>query len=326
MTYGEYYTGGLMKNHIIIICLIFGIIILSNGCSDANELSLNLEANEQANMNRGGWVFVQNEWIYYCNLSDNWSLYKMKINGTDKMLLSEHISHFIHVDNDWIFFNAAPQEFFGEEGVLCKMKIDGTSFSVVTTDNAIFPKYIDEYIYYINSQNSQDSEIYRIKQDGSDRKQITNDDVVEFIISDNWIYYIDNNRKLFRIGLDGKEKIKLSDDSISEFLLTTDKVVYVNERENNYIFTIDLDGERKKKLSDVSCYGMVLYNNYIVYINMDDKNKLYKTNLDRKENVKICDDVISSINIIDDWIYYINAGDNKLYRIKIDGTRNEIMD
>ncbi len=315
-----------VNSRTMLIYFILAIAILCSGCSHKNQLIINQEENIQANIESGGWVFKQNDWIYYCNRSDGWSLYKVQEDGTDKMRLDENIGHFILVDSNWIYFNAAPQEFFGEEGVLCMINIDGTSFKVLTPDDAIMIKIVNDWIYYINNVDLDNSKIYRIKKDGTERKQISKENAKGFMISGDWIYYTDVNHGLSKIKLDGTEKMKLGGDVALEFLLVGGNIIYVSEKDENHVYSIDLNGAEKTLLSQESCEGINLYKDWLIFGNKADGGKLYKTQINSKANTKICDDSALSINVIDDWIYYISSMDSNLYRIKVDGTQKEIMD
>jgi serine/threonine protein kinase len=95
------------------------------------------------------------------------------------------------------------------------------------------------------------------------------------------------------------------------------------------IYKIDFDGN-KELLYEGNTTQLFLYDDFIYYTFYDSDKELgslYKMDKDDgSNNIKICDNVnfYANYTIIDDWIYYLNSEeDDKIYKIKTDGTENE---
>jgi hypothetical protein len=56
------------------------------------------------------------------------------------------------------------------------------------------------------------------------------------------------------------------------------------------------------------------------YYYIDNSLLLHKKELDGSSDVKLCDDIVTSICLDGEWIFYVSNADDKLYRIKTDGS------
>ena len=63
---------------------------------------------------------------------------------------------------------------------------------------------------------------------------------------------------------------------------------------------------------------------WIHYVNGLEDNKIYKIRIDGTQKQKVCDDHAGYLNVIDDWIYYVKGFD-KLYKIRTDGTGDQLI-
>ncbi len=66
--------------------------------------TINTYGNTQGNIMNSGLVAGQGNWLYYSNSSDNWNLYKIRADGSEKEKLNNEISSRINVAGDWIYY------------------------------------------------------------------------------------------------------------------------------------------------------------------------------------------------------------------------------
>lgn len=279
----------------------------------------NKYGNSSSNIHNGGYVAQQGEWIYYSNSSDNWSLYKVKVNGEDKTKLFDSGVYDINVSGEWVYITVNNGL---ESGTLWKVKVDGTESNILI-DNVV-GVYLEEDSIYYNS--TIDGGFYKIDIDGKNKIQLVNEyvDGFGFYYYDDWFYYFDIiNFSMNKINRNG-DKIVLINDIASADVIIDDWIYYVNGSDSNKIYKIKIDGTKKTKVIDDETHSINILGEWIYYDNNSDLGRLYKIKLDGTEKTKVCDDEVSSINIIDDWIYYRNDSDyRELYRIKVDGTERE---
>jgi len=63
-----------------------------------------IEADKRKLSSKTWPVNVVGDWVYYQNITDGLSLYKIRINGKDRTKLSNEISEHINVIDDWIYY------------------------------------------------------------------------------------------------------------------------------------------------------------------------------------------------------------------------------
>jgi hypothetical protein len=105
-------------------------------------LKPNTEGNTLGNITNSGVVSKQGIWIYYQNYMDK-KLYKKKINGKDKVKLSDDSIAYINVVGDWIYYSNWSDNYH-----ITKVKTDGSSKTTVGNDRTAYINVVDDWIYY----------------------------------------------------------------------------------------------------------------------------------------------------------------------------------
>ena len=65
-----------------------------------------------------------------------------------------------------------------------------------------------------------------------------------------------------------------------------------------------------------------MYLQTIYYINIDD-NRIYRIKTDGTNRMKINDTWTEGLNVSNEWAYYVNSENRSIYRIKVDGTNEQ---
>lgn len=90
------------------------------------------------------------------------------------------------------------------------------------------------------------------------------------------------------------------------------------------LYKIRTDGSNKTKLNNDCSSNIAVAGEWIYYVNYNEdyKRELCKirTNGGNKIILYKSDDPYSCINVVGDWIYFVNEDDNKIYKIKTDGS------
>ena len=66
---------------------------------------VNTIGNTPGNIVNGGYVAQQGDWIYYCNVSLGYTLYKIRTDGSERTKLSDDSSLYINVIGDWVLLS-----------------------------------------------------------------------------------------------------------------------------------------------------------------------------------------------------------------------------
>lgn len=141
---------------------------------------------------------AQGSFIYY---TDNSKLYRIKNDGTGRMLLSrDHVTD-MAISDGWIYYNTPT---FRGDWEFYKIKPDGSKKTKIATNIGSF-NICGEWIYYSLSHKSSNSKsLYRMKTDGTNNARIVDDIASDINILDGFIYYFDyQDKKLYRIKPDG---------------------------------------------------------------------------------------------------------------------------
>jgi len=298
---------------------------------------INTVGNTNGNLVNNGFVAGQGNWIYFDNYNDHEYLYKMKTDGTGLTRLNESSSGFINVIGDWIYYGCYASDKHG----IYKIRTDGTEETKLTDENAVrCLSVVGDWLYYVNDD---DACLYKMKTDGSERSQILNTPVVYMIVDGEWIYYnslqIDATNVysyIYKIRTDGTENALISTDGGYFWNIVGDWIYYENNGSLNNgdnLCKIKTDGTEQTQIS-ADDYGYSFINivgDWVYYTHEGPYvNSIYKSKLDGTNETVLCGPQKSAaaliyINIANDWIYFIDISDYKMYRIRTDGTGQEMI-
>lgn len=151
-----------------------------------NIMKYNLDGTNQKVFTSGAasYMTVTTDWIFYTNIDDNFSLYKIDKDGNNKTkIVDTKLAYTYNVVN----------------------QISGKTFFDL----------IDEYIYYINL--SDNSKLYKVKLDGTDNVKVLDKSVKIIWVKDNHIYFQETNGiKTMVIDSDGKNEKEVMSKYIND--------------------------------------------------------------------------------------------------------------
>jgi len=195
----------------------------------------------------------------------------------------------------------------------------------INDDKCSFVNTIGEWVYYLNE--SEQSRIYKIRTDGTGRQKLCDDKARHYEITDGCVYYIngDDNSKIYKILVDGTGRRKINDDRSWHMNISGGWVYYKNESDSNKLYKIRADGTGRQKIyDDIGYNGFKVAGDWILFINENDGNKIYRIRTDGTSRQKICDYNCSFLTIINDLVYFATKGENKHYKMRIDGTELQL--
>jgi len=167
---------------------------------------------------RGDSINVVGDWLYYRNLSDERKPYRIRTDGTNKEGPLFNGAGDMVVTKDWIYYL---------NGGIYKTQPDtGETVLLVDGQNASMSVY-DGWVYYCTGGNN--SEFCRISIDGGEPQKLLNGWMIHYDMSDGWIYYQINSNgdSVWRMRPDGSEQTEVyrSENSLCAFAVVTDRLV-----------------------------------------------------------------------------------------------------
>ncbi len=295
------------------------ITLLGSGCAGSSldqESSQGTEekiqlGNTISNLDGGGYIAHQGDWVYRCELVDS--------------------------------------EELGAQ--LVKNKLDGNEKTVLAEDMPIDVQVIEDWVYYIRQGVSKEDPdangIFRVKADGSKRERVGKDKALDLLVIGDWIYYKrltveDGVQKiaLVKCRPDASELTILMEGYFSQFQLSGNLIIFDTSTDNGkYINSMAFDGADKKQLGDDIIMQFLCEGDWIFYtvdetVYMDDEAVsnpllgLYKINFDGTGRTPITKlEGAVPVNISGEWIYCqnMNEGQQEVFRIKLDGTEKQTL-
>ena len=300
--------------------------------STENQYEPNVEypglGNTNGNIRNRGLAAIQNDWIYFQNDNDKNSLYKMRLDGSDRTKLNDEYSRNINIIGDWIFYInkiSASQ--------IVKIRTDGTDRQIVSPPDNWVNQFIisDGGIYYITPG---DLYVYRMSLDGNQHGVILLDTVNNFNIEGDVIYYTrwSDSNKIYSIHKNGSSNTQLNTDR-SSAMSVDDNWIYFSADLNFYKMRID--GTETTKLTNDNLISINISDDWIYYTagstqawagGYNPDKGLYKMRLDGSEKTMLCDGSVRYINVVGDLIIFETFTDDwTLYKVNTDGTNYGLL-
>jgi len=293
-----------------------------NGHSNTPEITV---GNTAANINNWGIVAMQDDRVYFSLFGDLWMglFLTSNLDGSDRRVLSRDTAYFINVVGDWLYYSN-----FSEGEAIFRIKNDGSEREALNTEASRNVTVIGDWIYYINSDD--DRTIYRMKTDGSERERLNNDTSSFINVVGDWIYYsnVDDNNSIFRISTDGSQRERVNSFN-STYLNVVDDWIYYRYWDGvgpGPIYRVRIDGSGKEKINDDNSMYINVVGDWIYYRD-NWQGVVCRIKTDGTERQELNDVASSAINVVGDWIYYTFHEDGRdLYRMRTDGTENQLID
>ncbi|KNY30098.1 leucine-rich repeat protein [Pseudobacteroides cellulosolvens] len=318
------------------------VTIALDAASDPVSPTVNTVGNTSGNLANVGLVAQQGDWIYYVSFNGkDYTLNKMKTDGSGKKTLLYGNIFYVSVVGDWIYYSCGYRT--DGSGSIGRVKTDGSGNQTLRSDTGYVRcrgfNVVGDWIYYISDERPGYDRIMKMKTDGSEQKEIFKtayDNIYTINVVGDWIYfsYYTGNypyyKYISKVKTDGSDKPQFVAENTSyAFNVVGDWVYYSSYSSTDEIFTlhkIKTDGTSHLNVTtdQLNCYeancGFNVVGDFIYYGNA---NGLYKIKTDGSGKLKLASGNFGYINIVGNWIYYLNYKNaDVLYKIKIDGTGN----
>jgi len=226
---------------------------------------------------------------------------------------------------EWIYYIAPSEN--ASKTCIYKIKVDGTGKGkLLETDRYLISlNYYDGYVYFISTsdeansaEDEKDNRIYRINTNGDLTPEIVNDnkfnnDCLEIYIIKGELYFIGEDMNIYKINLKSFETSLVCDNKtgyigINEKYILFNKVV--NEETYECVtYIMSLDGKDARPVIDGQrIYSVAISDDdYIYYTNTD--KKLFRVKIDSNKPEVVSDVTAYNMNLYGKYIYFYNYKD-----------------
>jgi ankyrin repeat protein len=291
--------------------------------------------NTSFNIANDGLACEYEGWIYYIDGSDNDSIHKMRIDGSDDVKINKESSDYLNVIGDWIIFRN-----WNDSQRIHRININGGESKRVHDKGTSMVKVIDEWIYYqgkICFETNEHNNLYRVKLDGTMEQRI-GEFKDSFDVYDDRIYYVgyeDEDFKIFCMRPDGSDKQIVYDDKACSLLGIYKGWLYFISAMSD-LHRLNLDNGELNKLTiynddnePVSVRKGSVTDSWFYFFDTFADEQLCRVYFDGSGQEVIISEEIESINIAGDWLFYKKqtqydfenssfTSDNNIYRFKLD--------
>ncbi len=261
--------------------------------------------NSFENLSQGGILVASGEWIYYVSQSNNFTIWKMRADGTDQTLVSSTSARHISMLDDYLYYRAI------ETGYLHRLNVETGDDTVLVARDIYEPKVVGTYIYY-EDQSDDSYDLYRCELDGSNEVKITDGVVFYCCVSDTRIYYLDtrDGRKGYSVALDGSDKQLWFDGRVGS-IDYVDGTTYFTDLDNGGLYKMKDGEETYEQISSMTMKAINIYDGWIYFSDADNGGALTKVNLsDTSEVVILSTASCELINVCGGWVQYHAPGED----------------
>lgn len=250
--------------------------------------------------------------VFYINTNDDYQVYRMNPDGSDKAVFEETMTFDLTIDGDWLY---------GSGLELYMVRVDGTEKAVL--DSAGVDELVagDGWLFSLEGEDDEMG-IYRRSLQGGDRQMLYAVQATNLIREGDFVYYrnVDDNYTLWRTQIDGSLHEKLADDQIDYTGLAVQDgwIYYTNESDGSCLYKVKTDGSSKSKLTDGYTSYVTVSGDWVYYSSGEDGGKLYRVRTDGSEPTKLNNVRSIYLSSDDESVYFAESdrGD-RLSQIKM---------
>lgn len=183
-------------------------------------------------------ILVKGDYVFFSNLAENGSLYRMKTDGTELVRLNARTSRSLTLEGDWIYYVA--KEAQGDE--LRTIRPDGSDDRLLAEEVCTNIIPYEGWIYYTSLADDQ-RVLMRMRLDGSGAMELLRDSLCGMTIyQDQLFYVIRETGRLYRAELDGSDPVLLMNTRAFGVQIAGGWIYFSNADDVNRPYRVRLDG------------------------------------------------------------------------------------
>ena len=281
------------------------------GISDVTNTGT--EGNLQCNYQNGGLACTDGTWIFFQG-NHRQSLYRMKLDGSEKSKLNDVPSSGIGVVDDYVYYYSSSSSQTG----IFRMRPDGTENTTLFSGTATDMMLKDGRIYFKNPLDRLT--LYSITYDGSDyRKENSIEELGRYSLWEDRIYWMNtaDGNKLYSAKIDGTDEQKLTDESVSYPTVVDGWIIYISGGETEMM---NLETKETQMLTSEMLEETTVSPFGVIGLNETSGLKAYRVAPDGLESGSISDVKTQNNAQINGYVFYTDADDDSVYIMKYDGS------
>ncbi len=206
------------------------------------------------------------EYVYYANVDDGSSVYRVKTNGEDRQKLNSDNCYNLILHEDYVFYIDSNQN-----RPLYRMKKDGSERQKIV-DECVYDAVIDNGKIYGVSKNG----MFSVSVDGSDFGFICKESGKDINVFNHTLYFISReNNRIYSVKTDGSELTKISGDEAGYLNVCEGYIFYQNLSAEGRLFSIEINTSRKKKINNENSQYINITSDRIYYRTDSNTKKIY---------------------------------------------------
>ncbi|MEG0641323.1 MAG: DUF5050 domain-containing protein [Clostridium sp.] len=196
-------------------------------------------------------VIVCEDYIFYINVLDNYSIYRYNIKNNEIQKISSDICDKINISNDNIYYIKCSDnlDWYGS-GSICEIDKSGQESRILLDTNANCIIYDNGYIFFTSEEFSY--KLCRMNILTREIQEISKDSVGSFNIVDSVVYYsnLSDEGKLYKLRLDDMIATKISDDMPEDINIVGEYIYFANAAYGYpyRLYRMKLNGEEKQMI------------------------------------------------------------------------------
>lgn len=266
----------------LILMLMLGGLTLADFLASATRRSdAGTAGNTSANLYNGGLFCETDEYIYFSNIEDGGTLYRMKKDLSGEEKIYNDVANHINADEHYIFYSRRNN---------LRPKAEQSVFTVYNTG------------------------LFRIKYSGSSLKAISKNPVGAVLVYDNKAYYQryikSEGTKLCRADISGDNEEVISGEGISPLGVKDGYLYYSGLNDEHYIHRLNTETLADEIVYSGASYMPVVFGDRIFFISTHNGHKLVSVNTEGEDYRVHADFFVSSFNISPDGSSLFFTADN----------------
>lgn len=287
------------KTILIVVILILALSggLVGNHFYKKSKIHVNPQGtvgNTCGNLYNDGIFCEDDEYVYFANAYDNYTLYRMRADETEIEKIMSTQTRSLNIDSKYIYYYQS-----GSGGSA------GLGYLINTTG-----------IFRVEKSKSHTA----ICLDRTPGKYV--------ILSDNNIYYTctEDSVVLNKIDVNGKNKELLLESDILPASIQNSTLYYTNVEDNLHLMSYNLNTGVTRQVLTEDIYMPIIDGTVVYGIDIHNNYALIKTNLNDGSKQVLDTDRTDMLNVTDMYIYYQTSGENpQLKRIKKTGSEPEVV-
>ncbi|MDD3174503.1 MAG: DUF5050 domain-containing protein [Herbinix sp.] len=324
-----------VKRVLIILTIITVAAILGLYFYTKDRTYFNKEAqigNTTGNIYNGGLFCEQDNTIFFNNLYDNGSLYRMDSVCSNIRKVSEEKAVFINADNNYIYYinansmadnNTDSIMMYNNSGVY-RIDHNGSNLKAFTGNPSAYLILSGNYLYFPRYDVNNGINLYQYKIDASENRPMIYNSVIPIEIMNNAVYYtrISKDSNIGATDLSSHTSHTYYNGSFLYPIFFGDYIYYINKADHKRIYRMNADGSNPTLLIKKSCstYNITNSGKYLYYqIDGTSNNRIGRLNLETLKSETVMKGNYKHISVTENYVFFTNSDNTIIYKILADG-------